>query len=170
MKIRKATQNDMPGITELFKACTKNLIANGILQWDEIYPSAPVFARDIEEGSLYVTVEPDGEISGCVVLNSYQDNEYKQIQWKFKCGKIAVIHRLMVLPKRESVGVGSSLLLFAENTAARQGIQAIRLDMFKDNPRAVSFYRKHGYFLRGMVQFRKGSFICAEKKLSISEM
>lgn len=170
MEIRKATSDDMPGITALLKVCTDNLILNGIQQWDEIYPNTAVFMRDIRDTALYLAVDVKGEICGCVVLNTFQDKEYQQIQWKFDYSKIAVIHRLMVSPKSESQGIGGALLEFTENLAVSQGIQAIRLDMYEHNQRAISFYLKHGYILRGTVSFRKGFFICAEKDLATSNM
>jgi ribosomal protein S18 acetylase RimI-like enzyme len=138
---------------------------NGIPQWDDIYPSRETFKCDIEQESLFVAFTPGQKIAGCIVLNCFQDEEYKQINWEFTGGKIAVIHRLMVLPEYEGAGVAKDLLAFAEACAGRKGFEAVRLDMFKQNRRAVAFYKKHGYITRGTVQFRKGEFFCAEKIL-----
>lgn len=166
MEIRKATSADMLEIISLFKTCTNNLISIGIEQWDEIYPNTALFEQDIIDGTLFLAVDLNGKILGCIVLNTHQDKEYNQIEWKYDCYKIAVIHRLMVLPEFESKGIGSSLLQFAESYAVSRGAQAIRLDMYKYNQRAISFYLKHSYILRGTVSFRKGLFICAEKDLA----
>ncbi len=52
---------------------------------------------------------------------------------------------------------------FAEQTAAIQGYDTIRLDAFQQNSGAIALYERLGYRIAGVVQFRKGSFFCMEK-------
>lgn len=163
--IRRAGVPDLDGLLELCRSCTKHLDESGIPQWDELYPNREVFEGDINAGSLYVAVLPDGRIGGCIVLNFHQDEEYKTIDWQFTEGKIGVIHRLMVHPALEGNGIARSLLSYAETLAKEQGFAALRLDMFALNPRAGALYEKNGYITRGTVRFRKGEFFCAEKLL-----
>ena len=165
MEIRAVKPEELTEITALCRACTENMNQNGIAQWDEIYPDEATFKRDIEGCSLFAAVLTGSQIAGCVVLNTFQDKEYAQIDWQYTGDKIAVIHRLMVLPKFEGKGVAGKLLTYAQETAKILGFKAIRLDMFTQNPRAVAFYKKNGYTLRGTVEFRKGRFFCAEKQL-----
>jgi len=62
----------------------------------------------------------------------------------------------MVHPKHEGKGIAQYLV-------RHHG--AIRLDVFANNLRAVSFYNKLGYEVTGKVIFRKGEFFCCEKLL-----
>jgi ribosomal protein S18 acetylase RimI-like enzyme len=165
MEIRKAEPSNIIEIDKLCNECTMNLNKNGIHQWDNIYPNTDDFKHDISEGALFVAITPDSGIAGCIVLNTYQDKEYNQINWRFTCGKIAVIHRLMVLPEYEGKGIANELLNYTEKYAGQLDFKSIRLDMFSENPRAIAFYKKQGYIKCGVVQFRKGLFVCAEKQL-----
>nr|WP_319487285.1 GNAT family N-acetyltransferase [uncultured Caproiciproducens sp.] len=165
MEIRKAVPGDMAGITILFKSCTAHMVQHDLLQWDELYPNTEVFAQDIKDRGLYVCVTPENCIIGCVVLNRFQDKEYEEVDWEFTGGIIGVIHRLMVLPEYEGTGIAHNLLVYAETCAGAQGMDAIRLDAFPQNQRAIAFYKKHGYRIRGSVNFRKGLFVCCEKSL-----
>lgn len=79
--------------------------------------------------------------------------------------KTAVIHRLMVHPKHEGKGIGQDLVKYIEILAKENQYGAIRLDVFSENLRAVSFYKKLGYEVAGEVLFRKGRFYCCEKLL-----
>lgn len=164
MEIRKAVPGDMTGITVLFKRCTAHMIQHDILQWDELYPTAEVFAQDIKDESLSVCVTSENSVIGCVVLNRFQDKEYEEVDWGFM-GEISVIHRLMVLPEYEGAGIAYKLMSYAEKLAAEQGMDAVRLDTFAQNQRAIAFYKKHGYHICGSVNFRKGLFMCYEKSL-----
>lgn len=166
MDIRKAEPGDLTAVLELCAACTEYMEQSGISQWDACYPNREVFERDIAQGALFVA-QADGKVIGCIVRNTYQDEEYAEIPWQYTEGKIAVIHRLMVLPAWQGAGVSRALLTFAEESAAREGYAAVRLDYFTRNPRAIGFYRKCGYQQRGTVRFRKGEFLCAEKRLAI---
>lgn len=48
---------------------------------------------------------------------------------------------------------------------ARGPSRVIRLDAFTGNPRALKLYDGLGYRRSGYVTFRKGLFVCFEKRL-----
>jgi ribosomal protein S18 acetylase RimI-like enzyme len=54
---------------------------------------------------------------------------------------------------------------YAEDTLRSEGIEAVRLDAFSQNPAALRLYEKRGYEKVGEVTFRKGRFYLFEKKL-----
>ncbi|HEY8908873.1 MAG TPA: GNAT family N-acetyltransferase [Desulfosporosinus sp.] len=164
MKIIEASERHIEGIISVCKDCSQNMANNLIEQWDEVYPNKEVFLNDIRNDSLYIAVSNNSEeIIACIVLNEYQDPEYREIKWKYDREKIAVIHRLMVHPKHEGKGIAQHLARFIEKLAKEKQYGAIRLDVFVKNPRAVSFYKKLGYEVTGVVSFRKGEFYCCEK-------
>lgn len=93
MKIIEASERHIEGILSLCKDCSQNMVNNLIEQWDEVYPNKEVFLKDIRNNSLYIAVSNNSEgIIACIVLNEYQDPEYKEIKWKYDREKIAVIH------------------------------------------------------------------------------
>jgi len=166
MEIIKASETNMEGILSLCKDCSQNMVNNLIDQWDDVYPNKEIFLADIRNDSLYIAVfDNSEEIIACIVLNEYQDPEYKEIKWKYDREKIAVIHRLMVHPKIEGKGIAQYLVRYIEKLAKEKQHCAIRLDVFANNLRAVSFYKKLGYEVTGKVTFRKGEFFCCEKLL-----
>jgi len=71
----------------------------------------------------------------------------------------------MVHPKHEGKGIAQYLVRYIEKLAKERHHGAIRLDVFANNLRAVSFYNKLGYEVTGKVIFRKGEFFCCEKLL-----
>lgn len=166
MKITKASEQHLAEILSLCSNCSQILKSKGIDQWDEVYPSEETFLNDINNNSLYIArIENSQEIIGCIVLNEYQDPEYKDIEWSFNRGKIAVIHRLMVHPKSEGRGIARNLVEFIEKLAKENGYKALRLDVFSQNLRSFNFYKKQGYCVSGKVNFRKGEFLCCEKMI-----
>lgn len=168
MKIISASEKHIEEILNLCKDCSQNMIDKLIDQWDEVYPNKENFLNDIRNNSLYIAASDDSEeIMGCIVLNEYQDPEYKEIKWSFSEEKIAVIHRLMIHPKHEGKGIAQYLVRFVEKLAKEKQYCAIRLDVFIKNPRAVNFYNKLGYEVSGKVNFRKGEFFCCEKVISL---
>ena len=164
MKITKASEQHLTEILSLCCDCLQIMKNKCIDQWDEVYPSKETFQDDINNNSFYIAmIEGSEEIIGCIVLNEYQEPEYKDIEWSFNQGKIAVIHRLMVHPKYEGKGIARDLVEFIEKLARENGYTALRLDVFSQNLRAINFYKKQGYKVSGKVNFRKGEFLCCEK-------
>ncbi len=51
--IRKATSSDVASILLVTKACAKSMISKGIYQWNEHYPNAAAFEKDIKRNELY---------------------------------------------------------------------------------------------------------------------
>lgn len=56
-----------------------------------------------------------------------------------------LIENLFVVPERRDDGIGSSLLVAAEESLHEQGIEIITLDVMANNTDAQRFYERHGY-------------------------
>ena len=52
--IRPAKAKDLPFILEVTQSCARHMIANGIFQWNEQYPSVEAFQKDLDREELYV--------------------------------------------------------------------------------------------------------------------
>lgn len=139
--------------------------AQGIPQWDGVYPNRETFAADIESRCLF-GLAVDGALAGIVTLNEEQDREYAEVDWQCDDPRPLVIHRLCVDPLFQGRGYAKAILQFAEDYARGRGYRSIRLDAFTLNPVSLSLYRAHGYSERGVVRFRKGLFLCFEKSIA----
>jgi ribosomal protein S18 acetylase RimI-like enzyme len=163
MIIRPAIPEELPRLCAIVSQAIKHLEEQGIRQWDEIYPDEKILARDLQKGSVQV-IEQSGEVCGFIVLNETQSPEYATVEWKL-LGRALVVHRLTITPLYQRCGLASLLMTFAEETAAAEGYECIRLDAFTLNPAALNLYDNRGYRRTGVVRFRKGDFYCYEKAI-----
>ena len=154
----------MPGLIALKDACIAHLRAEGIGQWDEIYPSAVVLDGDRMAGTLHV-VRRDGKILGCVTLDTGHDPLWHGMNWRVPEERAAAVHRLMVHPAVRGRGLAKALMADAEARARELGFLAVHLDCFAANPAALKLYDRLGYHRIGIGQMRKGPFVCFEKSL-----
>ena len=162
--VRKANITDTNNILELFKNVINVMDANGIFQWDDIYPDEKILYKDIQNNQMFLG-EIDGEIVAAFVLNQECDEEYKNGNWNYKQSSFAVIHRFCVNPNFQNKGIGTNTMNTIEEMLKEDSIETIRLDAFSLNPYALKMYEKLGYVNVGEVKWRKGLFYLFEKKL-----
>ncbi|WP_350289643.1 GNAT family N-acetyltransferase [uncultured Croceitalea sp.] len=162
--IRQAKISDLSDILVITKACAAFMIAKGIHQWNEHYPSKEAFLNDIEREELYVLLHKNSVI-GTVVVSTHMDNEYTPIKWLTKNGDNIYIHRLAIHPDFQGNGYAQKLMDFGENYAKQNGFASVRLDTFSQNKRNQKFYEARGYQKLGDIFFPKQSeypFHCYE--------
>lgn len=162
IQYRIATTEDLKGICGLFDGAIKNMIHNGIMQWDEVYPTEQDFREDINKGQLFVGVV-QGQIAVVYVINRECDEQYRNGNWQYADISYYVIHRLCVNPDFQNQGIARRTLLHIEEQLAEWGIHAIRLDAFSENPYALRLYEHLGYAKVGTTDWRKGRFYLLEK-------
>ena len=166
MQIRLAVPEDIPALVELLQRVVPLMRASGNLQWDDDYPNAEVFERDIELGYLWVA-EMDGAIAGVAAVSTDQEPEYAEV-WDIE--EVAVVvHRLAVDPAFRGAGVAGALMGKAEEVAVERGIRVLRVDTNTQNEATQRLLPKLGYELAGEIGlgFRPGlRFLCYEKRLS----
>lgn len=161
--IRKATTIDISKIMEIITATISEMKLYNNTQWDETYPQAVNFLKDIEEGSLYVN-ELDNEIRGFVCVNYVEPTEYNCISWQF-LEKAMVIHRMAVNPNFRNQGVGISLLKFSEELALKNGVSYLKTDTYSINDKMNFLFKKFGFRLAGEMEFlgKEKPFYCYDK-------
>ena len=163
-RIRAAHIEDLDVLHGIIKDATRHMDQQGIAQWDEIYPNKLVLKDDVEKQQMQI-IEVEERVAGLIVLNEDQSPEYADVPWKFS-GRVLVIHRLTIDPTYQRRGLAMRLMDFAEEVAATDKYDCVRLDAFTRNPAAFSLYGNRGYRRAGMVRFRKGEFFCYEKEIS----
>jgi N-acetylglutamate synthase-like GNAT family acetyltransferase len=84
------------------------------------------------DGSIFVIARShEGKAIGCGSLRPMNE-------------KTAEIKRMYV--RKKSSGIGSKILAYLENSAEEMGYDKLRLETRIVNSKAVSFYRKEGYY------------------------
>lgn len=162
--IRPATQEDVASIVNVTRACARHMISEGIYQWNENYPSAEAFAKDVSAGSLFV-LEISGEVIGGIVISTHMDAFYEKIEWLTPSTKNGYLHRLCVHPAHQGQGYARQVLDFAEETLRSEDCLSVRLDTFSKNLRNQRLYEARGYERLGDVYFELKSphpFHCYE--------
>ena len=166
MQIRLAVSEDVAAVMTLLRRVVPLMLATGNLQWNDDYPNAEVFERDIELGYLWVA-EMDGAIAGVAAVSTDQEPEYAQVGWDINEPAV-VVHRLAVDPTFRGAGVAGALMGKAEDVAVERGIRVLRVDTNTQNEATQRLFPKLGYELAGEIglAFRPGlRFLCYEKRL-----
>lgn len=167
MRIRLATQYDLPMLMALVRRVVPLMLATGNRQWDEGYPNESVFERDIALRQLWVA-EAENGIAGVAALTMDQEPEYAQADWDMNA-KALVVHRLAVDPAFRGAGVASALMQKAEEVAAERRVAVVRVDTNTENAPTQRLFPKLGYRLAGEIGLgmRPGlRFLCYEKLIA----
>ena len=162
--IREANSDDIKSILSITKACSTDLISNGIFQWNEHYPNKEAFDNDLKNSWLYVIIENHKTI-GSITITPEMDEEYGPVKWLSKTNNNLYVHRLAVDPKMQGKGHAQKLMDFAENYARENNYESIRLDTFSKNLRNQKFYEQRGYIRLENIYFpnqSKDPFYCYE--------
>lgn len=142
--IRRAKIKDLADIMALTKACAKDMMDRGIYQWNDHYPSAKTFERDINRNELHLLEDP-GNIVAIIVITPLVDEEYIPVRWITENGRNVYVHRLAVHPDYQGKGFAQQLMSFAEEQARKENYTSVRLDTFSKNLRNQRFYEQRGY-------------------------
>jgi GNAT superfamily N-acetyltransferase len=162
--VQAAGEQDVDLVLRLVQACITDMRRSGIEQWDEVYPDRATILGDVHGGTMYLASLDTAPV-GALVVNDVQSPEYADVPWTIQAARVAVVHRLMIDPRYQGQGIARQLMNFAEAHAAGLGFDAVRLDAFSANPRALQLYQRLGYHDAGRVTFRKGVFWCFEKRI-----
>jgi ribosomal protein S18 acetylase RimI-like enzyme len=162
--IRLARIEELDSVYSLVQEAIRHMDNQGISQWDDIYPSKAILNADIKNQQMHL-IEVEGRVAGLIVMNEDQSPEYGSVAWEHS-GRVLVVHRLTIHPNYQRHKLASYLMDFAEEMAAAENYDCIRLDAFTRNPAAFTLYENRGYRKAGIVRFRKGEFFVYEKKIS----
>jgi GNAT superfamily N-acetyltransferase len=166
MQVRQAKSEDVAAVMAVVRRVVPLMRASGNLQWDDHYPNAAVFERDVELAQLWVA-EIEGKIAGVAAITTDQEPEYANVGWDISEPAI-VVHRVAVDPAFHGQGVAAALMLQAETVARSRGIGVLRVDTNTQNAATQKLFPKLGYVLSGETElgFRVGlRFLCYEKRL-----
>ena len=164
MDYRKATADDLAAICAMVRSAVAAMEARGVFQWDSLYPTEYDFRADADAGTLFVG-ERGGALCAVCAVNKDCDAQYKNGAWKYPACEWLIIHRLYVSPALQGRGIATRTFAHIESTLRKAGVEAVRLDVFSENPAALALYRHSGYETVSTADWRKGRFFLLEKKL-----
>lgn len=168
MHIRLATENDLPALMALVRRVVPLMHAAGNRQWDDDYPNAAVFERDLALRQLWIA-ELNESIAGFAAITTEPEPEYAQAGLNIDENAV-VVHRLAVDPDLRREGVARSLMNHAEIVAKNHGIYALRVDTNICNEATQRLFPILGYRLAGEISLAsrpKLRFLCYEKRLLV---
>lgn len=164
MIYRLARETDIDKICSMVENAIKIMESQQIFQWDSLYPTKADFLEDIEKQQLFIGLA-ESDILVVYALNRNSDEQYQNGDWKYSASEYRVLHRLCVNPKYQNKGIARTTLLHIEKELKEMGVETIRLDVFGNNPFALSLYQNSGYKKVGYADWRKGRFLLMEKHL-----
>ena len=121
--IRNATLEDVPVLAELEQKC-----------FDTDRLSSRNFRYLLTRGNASLIVDDaDGAITGYSLVLFHRNTSMTRL------------YSFAVLPDRQRGGIARALLAESEKIALENGFVMMRLEVRKDNARALTFYEKAGY-------------------------
>lgn len=114
----------------------------------DIYPAPEDIREAVDRGWLYYVME-DGRIAGAMVLNQKSNEAYNKVKWNVDAGpgQFMAVHMLGVHRDFTRQGMGKAMVRFLIDLARKNGMKAIRLDVWKGNLPAEKLYENSGFEL-----------------------
>lgn len=155
--IRKAVIDDIPFVEQVYNEALASDDVVNFTQWIKgLYPTVKTAEKALNAGTLFVHIDKEsGEITGAVILNHEQPEEYKKLDWTMEAtgDEVLVVHTLCIKPSFSCKGIGQEFMGFAETYARKLGCRVIRLDTNDKNIPGAKLYKKMGYTHVGNADF-----------------
>ena len=150
--IRKATHNDIPAITELYREQFREmskLIPDFIKEGDQ---SVEFLEKTISsEDSDILVYENDGTVVGFILLQAKERPDFDFML----PGKYCYIRDVIVTEAHRNKGFGTALMSSAKDWAKEQNCSFINLDVLTTNTNAISLYEKLGFIPKAQEMYCK---------------
>ena len=150
---RRAGPEDLDALLSIAGQASAFLRSQGIDQWQNGYPNAEVFGRDIAEGSAWLFTH-NGEPAGCVTVRRSHEKQYDALFGEWLTGPDAVygaVHRIAAADRYRGRGLAGEMLQFAEDITCGLGIASLRIDTHEQNAGMRALLEKRGYKKCGLL-------------------
>ena len=142
--IRRAAMEDSGGVLRLLKGSASWLQSKGIRQWDPEYFTLERIQECFQDRSELYVAQINEEVVGTLLI-WWSD---PQVWEELDNTDSGYIHRFAVSRNHLGLGIGQSLLQWAENYIRTAGKTLIRLDCMTDNLRLNQYYKDQGFELQ----------------------
>ena len=150
--IRKATHNDIPTISELYREQFREmskLIPDFIKEGDK---SVEFLEKTISDDVSDILVyENDGTVVGFILLQAKERPDFDFML----PGKYCYIMDIIVTEAHRKKGFGTALMNSAKDWAKEQNCSFINLDVLTKNTNAISLYEKLGFIPKAQEMYCK---------------
>lgn len=150
--IRKATHNDTPAISDLYREQFREmskLIPDFIKEGDQ---SKEFLEKTISDDDSDILVyENDGTVVGFILLQAKVRPDFDFML----PGKYCYIMDVIVTEAHRNKGFGTALMNSAKDWAKEQNCSFINLDVLVNNPEAIKLYEKLGFIPKAQEMYCK---------------
>ena len=150
--VRKATKNDIPVISELYREQFKEmarLIPNFIKEGDQ---STEFIENTIaDEESDILVYENDGVVVGFILLQAKTRPDFDFML----PGKYCYIMDIIVTENHRGKGFGTALMNSAKKWAKEKKCSFVNLDVLVNNSDAIKLYEKLGFIPKAQEMYCK---------------
>lgn len=147
--IRRGVVADAEGLSRLavstFAAAYGDLTAEEVERYGREVFSVDRFLGVLERSDALVLLA----VGGAGELVGYAQLEATDAPEVVGCSRPVELVRLYLLPEAQGRGLGAALLDAGLRWASGEGYDGCWLRVWEENPRAVSFYRGHGFSVVG---------------------
>ncbi|MFD3422396.1 GNAT family N-acetyltransferase [Streptomyces decoyicus] len=144
MKVIKATLGDVPRLQQFRRDAATWLADRGSDQWSTPYPE-DLLRASIEAGDVFLFYDeaaPDDPVATVTL-----DTDADPILWRPAEARepALYIHKLTLTHPGGGSGLGSQILDWCNDRAARAGARWLRLDAWTTNTDLHAYYRSQGF-------------------------
>lgn len=159
--VETATQTDIPKYVELAQDAQAFIRSKGLAQWVPAahMPFLPKLTAKVERLSLHKV--SDGNDAIAFFDFSFDPSEW----WSRRAGSAGYISGIVVARASRGLGVGASILGYAEAKVRDEGAQYLRLDCHAENSWLCEYYRLRGFNEVARVEQHPGYFGALYQKL-----
>ena len=156
MRLRPATNIDLPRMWEIILQAKAQMYRENKQQWDETYPLPEHLQADIDKGYAHV-LEEDGKVIayGAIVFDGEPAYDYIEGEW-LSIQPYVVLHRLAVADEAKRKGVAVRFMQEIMNMALSKGIHSFKVDTNFDNFYMHKVLAKCGFVYCGIIHYPKG--------------
>ena len=150
--IRKATVDDIPAISELYREQFREmakLIPDFIKEGNQ---SVEFLEKTISSDDSDILVyENDGRVVGFILLQAKERPDFDFML----PGKYCYIMDIIVTESHRNKGYGTALMNAAKTWAKEHNCNFINLDVLVNNPGAINLYKKLGFIPKAQEMYCK---------------
>ncbi|MFK3939574.1 GNAT family N-acetyltransferase [Alkalihalobacillus sp. NPDC078783] len=165
--IRPAQSTDIQYLANMASETVEIMKKEQNDQWDNQYPLAEDFQKDVDNQSIFVYILDD-EVAGSITIDQHFSTAYSEFEWDRPIEQAMIFHRLVVNPSIRKKGIASQLISFAERHAIENGCTSMKVDTYSLNRKAQELFKKHHFTFVGEQTFpeRENPFYFYEKVLT----
>ena len=146
MIIESAVRSDLPRLRRFRADASAWLASQGADDWADPFPAERVEAS-IAAGEVFLIREREGDdAAATVTLYANIDPERGELWTPAECMEPALYgHRITVDRQYAEWGLGSQIINWATDRAARQGARWLRLNTWTTNRELHAYYLRNGF-------------------------